>query len=149
MSLTIGGQTLTGNFAFTSGAGVVNLNLSNVTLGLGDGTTNFVNVSNGNGTLSIVSSSSANNNQGGVYGQFGGNVAIDVPGVSFAGTLQVQFNTTGVTQGSLAAGTTQISGSGVHLTVAGVQMGADSFTITVTQGTAAAVQRPRPPSRST
>ena len=136
VSFTIGGQTLTGNFAFTSGAGVVNLNLSNVTLGLGDGTTNFVNVSNGNGTLSIVSSSSANNNQGGVYGQFGGNVAIDVPGVSFAGTLQVQFNTTGVTQGSLAAGTTQISGSGVHLTVAGVQMGADSFTITVTQGTA-------------
>ena len=113
----------------------MNINLSNVTLGLGDGTTNFVNVSNGSGTLSIVSSSSANNNQGGVYGQFGGSVAIDVPGVSFAGTLQVQFNTTGVTQGSLAAGTTQISGSGVHLTVAGVQMGADSFVITVTQGT--------------
>ena len=137
VSLTIAGQTLTGNFSFTSGGGVVTINLSNVTLGLGDGTTNFVNVSNGSGTLSIVSSTTVNGAPaaGGVYGQFGGSVAIDVPGVSFAGTLQVQFNTTGATQGSLSAGTTQISGSGVHLAVAGVQMGADSFTITVTQGT--------------
>ena len=103
VNLTIGGQTLTGDITFTSGGGLVVITLANVTLGLGDGTTNFVNVSNGSGTLSIVSSSSANNNQGGVYGQFGGSVAIDVPGVSFAGTLQVQFNTTGVTQGGHVA----------------------------------------------
>ena len=150
VNLAIGGQTLTGDITFTSGGGLVVITLANVTLGLGDGTTNFVNVSSGSGTLSIVSSSSANNNQGGVYGQFGGSVAIDVPGVSFAGTLQVQFNTTGVTQGGLTGGgTTQISGSGVHLTVAGVQMGADSFVIRSRGDTAAAVRRPRPRSRST
>ena len=110
-----------------------------MTLGLGDGTTNFVNVSNGSGSLSMVSSTTVSGTTvaGGIFGQFGGDVSIDVPGVAFSGTLQVEFNTTGAAHGSLAPGTTQISGTGVHLTVAGVQMGANSFTITVAQATAA------------
>ena len=142
LTLSADGQTLAGDFTFTSGSGAVTITLANVTLGLGNGNTNFVNVSNGGGSLTLVGSSSSNGNQGGIYGEFGASVAIDVPGVSFSGTLQVEFNTTGAgqpvgTNPSLPSGTVEISGTGVQLKVAGVQMGADNFTITVTHATAA------------
>ena len=134
LTLSVGGQTLAGDFTFTSGSGAVTITLANVSLGLGNGNTNFVNVSNGAGSLTLIA--------GGVYGEFGASVAIDVPGVAFSGTLQVEFNTTGApqpvgTNPSLPSGTVEISGTGVQLTVAGVTMGADSFTITVMQASAA------------
>ena len=98
LTLSVAGQTLTGDFTFTSAPGAVTITLANVSLGLGNGTTNFVNVSNGSRSLTLVGSSSSTGNQGGIYGEFGATVAIDVPGVAFSGTLQVEFNTTGAPQ---------------------------------------------------
>ena len=118
VTLTVGGQTLTGDFTFTRGNGSMTITLANVSLGLGDGTTNFVSVTNGSGSLSL---SAAN----GTSGSFAGNVAIDVPGVSFNGTLSVNFATT--------AGNTAISitGSNVSLSIAGETISATSVLITV------------------
>ena len=122
VSLDVAGQTLSGNITFSAGGGAVNVTLANVSLGLGDGTTNFVNVTNGAGNLSLATAS-------GLTGQFSGDVAVDVPGVAFAGTLAVQFahgqNGTTVT----------VTGSGVTLNIAGQQIGASAVTISVVSAT--------------
>jgi hypothetical protein len=103
IELDLLGQTLSGDFAFESvtslgangvvGGGddiqAVRVAARSVSLSLGDGTTNFIQVTDGRGALFIM--------DGEMAGEIGGTVNIDVPGVSISGTLRVQFtNSTSV-----------------------------------------------------
>ena len=89
LTLEIGGQTLNGNFTFEQGdeAGeqVTILSFDDVSLGLGDGTTDFVNVTLASGELVLRSM--------GVTGSFTGLVALNVPDVTMSGTATVTFDT--------------------------------------------------------
>ncbi|MEK7414136.1 MAG: hypothetical protein AAB263_12550, partial [Planctomycetota bacterium] len=93
VNLTIAGQSLSGNFAFekatTTGANpssVIRIAATNVSLQLGDGTTNFVSLTNGSGAFLITSA--------GLAGKVGGTVTLNVPGVTFKGTFSLAINNT-------------------------------------------------------
>src|SRR5207302_2948667 len=123
LTLTIAGQTLSGNFTFARdttvpAAPVVTVSFTNGELGLGDGTTKFVRITNATGSLTLISS--------GLYGTFAAAVAVDVPNVSFDGSLHVELNTTLVTHGTITPGF-RIAGH-ASLTVAGQSLTGD-FTI--------------------
>ena len=79
VQLTVAGQRLSGNFTFERDttvptAPVVRVTFSDVELGLGDGTTDFVRVTDASGQLTLTSA--------GIYGRFAASVAVDVPGVT-------------------------------------------------------------------
>ena len=62
---------------------------ANVSLSLGDGTTEFVSVTNGEGALLITTQ--------GVAGTLSADVAINnIPGVTFAGSFALSINTTSI-----------------------------------------------------
>src|SRR5207253_5579907 len=91
-SLSLLGQTLNGNFSFdkvtTAGnAGALRVGATNVSLNLGTGATNVLSVTNGHGALLLKN--------GALAGEFGGDVAVNVPDVSFSGNLTVAINTGG------------------------------------------------------
>ncbi len=91
LTLNIAGQTLTGNFAFeqvtdASHNQVIRLAASNVSLNLGNGTTNFVQVTNGQGSFLLTSA--------GFAGQLSATVVINIPGVTVTGTFGVAINNT-------------------------------------------------------
>ena len=67
-SLTAAGQTLTGNFTFTTGDHVLTVTFDHVALNLGDGTHSFLAVSISQGSLSLVSrfAPSATHGHGGI-----------------------------------------------------------------------------------
>ncbi|MDB4362493.1 hypothetical protein N9Z46_10235, partial [Akkermansiaceae bacterium] len=89
LTIEIGGQSLTGNFAFeqreVAGEQVTILSFDDVSLGLGDGTTDFVSVTLASGELVLRSD--------GVTGSFTGVVALNVPNVTMGGTATVTFDT--------------------------------------------------------
>jgi hypothetical protein len=97
-SLTIAGVTLAGSFLFeqtqigTAPSQTTGwlLAVSNASLSLGDGTTNFVSVNNINGAILLIGS--------GVAGELTANVAVNLTGVSVSGSLSVELNTTGSEQ---------------------------------------------------
>src|SRR6202021_894345 len=66
------------------------LAVSNASLSLGDGTANFVSVTNISGAIVVLSS--------GVAGELTANVAVNLTGVSVSGGLSVELNTTGSEQ---------------------------------------------------
>ena len=89
--LSVLGQTLTGNFGFESSNGTtVQLTASNVSLSLGDGTTNYLSLTNGQGSFTVTSGTG-----GGINGLLGGTVAVNVPGVaSLTTTMSLSLDTT-------------------------------------------------------
>ncbi len=104
--LRFAGQSLNGNFAFskvTAGAaGDIRIAASNVSLGLGSGTTDFLSVTNGSGALLLAST--------GVAGRFNGNVAVNIPNVSLTGKFAVAINSTSAPVNSnFSVGTEQVS----------------------------------------
>ncbi|HEX4525985.1 MAG TPA: VCBS repeat-containing protein, partial [Gaiellaceae bacterium] len=135
-TVTAGTQTLTGNFAFdrvsdSTGAGIIRVAVSNVAFSLGNGA---VGITNGHGNLFLTG--------GGVAGQLSGDAAVSIPGVTFTGSLSLQFNTlgTGVDQVFRVNGvdTTltlplgpyiQLSATGAALDVLGQHLSGD-FTFT-------------------
>ena len=132
VGLTVAGQQLSGNFSFERDttvptAPVIRVSFSEVELGLGDGTRTFVRVTQGQGDLVLLST--------GIYGRFGGSVAVDVPDVTFTGAFQIKLNTTDLAQDltgpteTLLAHSFRIEGLGVTLTIAGQQIGADGFVV--------------------
>ncbi|HXG49304.1 MAG TPA: hypothetical protein VNO52_16895, partial [Methylomirabilota bacterium] len=96
VQLAVAGQTLDGNFAFeqvtsTDQATMVTrtatrIVATNITLRIGSGGTDFVTLTNGHGAFLLTA--------GGMAGTLGGTVALNVPGVAFAGTFTVSVNTT-------------------------------------------------------
>src|SRR5207249_6727762 len=135
------GQTLTGNFAFeertvdrdgTPGNGneykAVTVTFSEVEFGLGDGTRDFVRVTKGAGTLILI--------KDGLYGQFSGAVAVDIPDVTFSAAFTVQLNSTSTLRTifagssvSLAANSLKIEATSVTLAIAGQQVSASRFSV--------------------
>lgn len=93
INLNILGQTLSGNFSFeqvtrTDGLKVTRVAASNVVLGLGDGTTNFVSLTNGQGAFILTAA--------GIAGKLSGTVKVNIPGVTLGGTLSLSINNTNV-----------------------------------------------------
>ncbi len=91
ISLSLLGQTLQGNFSFsentTNGVQRLLLTASNVTLGLGDGTTTYVLVTGGSGVMEILSD--------GVAGELQATVTLqNIPDITFTGTFNLDINTT-------------------------------------------------------
>jgi hypothetical protein len=98
--LVIFGQTLSGDFAFEQATGegvdgalgtsdddsVIRVGAANVTLSLGDGTNNFVSVTNGSGYFLILPT--------GIAGTLSATVAVNVPSVTFSGTFRLVLNNT-------------------------------------------------------
>ena len=102
IALTVAGQTLRGDFSFerfvkqlTAPPGqpppapqtVLKIAAANVELRLGDGTTDFVVVTEGTGLFLI--------SPAGFAGELSANVAVNIPGVSVGGTFKVKINNTG------------------------------------------------------
>ena len=109
MVLSVLGQTLQGNFSFSSqtaaGVTTVMVQASGVSLMLGDGTNTIVSAT---GDIPGLTISNA-----GIAGSFNATVAVNIPGVSMAGAFAVQIDTTA------ASKFVRVSGTGVSLTVAG------------------------------
>ncbi|MFL6033814.1 MAG: FG-GAP-like repeat-containing protein, partial [Gaiellaceae bacterium] len=99
VTLRVAGVSLSGNFTFErsilAGQTVVSVSFSNVELGLGDGTTDFLRATDGAGTFVLGTFGLGT---AGIYGTFRANVAVDVPGVSFNGRLSVEIDTTSIVQ---------------------------------------------------
>ncbi len=132
VTLTIGGQMLTGDFVFErlvtlDGSEVVRVGLADVTLSLGDGA---LQLRNGQGSLLIGPT--------GIAGRFSVDLAVAIPNVALSGTLVVELNRTGVAVdetfvvgGSeqtllLEAGTfLRVAGRGIALTIFGQTLGGD------------------------
>jgi hypothetical protein len=93
MNLTVLSQTLTGDFVFektttAAGTAVIRMAASHISLSLGDGTTTFVSVTEGQGALLAGS--------GGLAGTLSATVSVqNIPSVTFAGTFALSINTTG------------------------------------------------------
>ena len=108
-TLTVGSQTVRGNFNFSEDSSGLELALSDVNLALGSG---IIAVNNAGGTVHVTHS--------GVSGNLYGGLAANVPNVSFAGS---NF---GIAFGN---GSTSVSGTGVNLTAYGQSIGGNfSFT---------------------
>ena len=101
VELEIAGQVLRGDFSFEKttaygddhapGGGddtsILKIAANNVELRLGDGTTDFVVVTEGTGTFIVDSS--------GLAGRLSAHVAVNIPGVEVGGTFVVEVNNTG------------------------------------------------------
>src|SRR5439155_14650945 len=150
VELNVLGQTLSGNFAFeqitstdtgtSTSRTITRISATHVTLRLGDGTTDFVTLTDGQGSFVILDIPGPSPAAKGLAGQLSGTVGLNVPGVSFTGALGLTLNNTGVavnetfTVGgtamtlSLDAGSyVRISGTGVTLTVLGQRLSGDFF----------------------
>lgn len=99
IQLEVAGQTLSGNFIFEQStldpdgtpdtgdeSGIVSITFTEVEFGLGDGTTDFVQVTDASGQFVMFSD--------GLYGQLSGTVGISVPDVSFSSEFIVLINAT-------------------------------------------------------
>ena len=105
VELTVLGQTLSGNFAFeqitstdtatSTSRTITRIAVSSVTLRLGDGTTDFVTLTEGQGSFVILDIPGPSPSKG-LAGQLSGTVGLNVPGVSFTGTLGLVLNNTGL-----------------------------------------------------
>ncbi|MDB2673704.1 hypothetical protein N9Y81_01985, partial [Akkermansiaceae bacterium] len=117
LSIEIAGQILRGNFSFEqrdeAGEQVTILGFDEVELGLGDGTTDFVRVTQGSGELIMRST--------GVSGSFTGVIALNVPDVTMGGTATVVFDT--------ATGDFSITVENVLINVLSQQLTADAVVI--------------------
>ena len=150
VKLGVAGQTLTGDFAFeqtTDSANnkVVKVGVANLGLRLGDGTTDFVVVSGGNGALVI--------SPAGFAGTLAATVALNIPGVTFSGTLSVSIAQTSapldetITVGGTpieisvpsAGSYVKVSGTGVQLGLLGQTLSGDFAFEKVTEGNASRV----------
>ena len=101
VTLRVAGQRLSGDFSFervaVTGGNLVRITVSNVSLSFGDGSRNFLVLTEGEGVLIIQPS--------GVAGRLSAHVELqNVPGVTLAGTLSLELNTSAVAVSQTIAG---------------------------------------------
>jgi hypothetical protein len=101
VQISILGQTLSGDFGFEQSSGNTTLFASNVTVKLGNGSTDFVTLTNGAGSFMVLPA--------GVAGGLTGTVTVAIPGVDVTGTFRLEINTSGSAQ------TVTIGGQSVNL----------------------------------
>ena len=116
VTVAIAGQSVTGNFTFTKDANQVTVTFDHVVIGLGDGTTDFVTVSQHDGQSGSLTLTAA-----GLTGSFAADVKVNIPGVELTGTLAVEVDT--------AAARLRVTATAFTLTIAGQQLGAASLTL--------------------
>ncbi|MEU1973056.1 VCBS repeat-containing protein, partial [Microbacterium sp. NPDC019599] len=91
VSIEVAGQRLSGDFGFTqTGSGTTAqtvIAISNARAAFGDGTTDFVALTDGDGTFTITST-------GGVVGNVGGTVTVALPGIDVSGDFEIELDTT-------------------------------------------------------
>ncbi|MEN0072261.1 MAG: hypothetical protein AAGC63_14885, partial [Propionicimonas sp.] len=108
VQLGIAGQRLSGNLAITqTGAGAVStlaVTFDNLQAGFGDGTTDFVRLVNGSGSLTLAPT--------GLTGEIGGTVQVLIPGVEISSGLTLVLGTNSV---KLAATATTVRIGGFEL----------------------------------
>src|SRR5205807_2227411 len=113
VTLSVAGQTLSGDFSFQQSAGVTTVAIANGALAL-----TGISLSHGTGTLTLTAT--------GVAGSLTGDVAVTIPGVSFTGSLALQLDSAaGDIDTRVATRHVRISGTGVHVTIAGQSIGGD------------------------
>ncbi len=122
LDLRILGQTLSGDYTFTRAAGGLRIAAANVELALGDGGAPFLRLSEGAGDVLFTSA--------GIVGEIGGEVALDLDGVSLTGAFDVAFDTTP------AGPYLKVAGAGATLTVGGQELTGDFSFEQVTEGAA-------------
>ncbi len=121
----LGAVTLSGDFTFKKTTGKVEITLSDVDLALSAGGADLVKVTEGAGTLTLMTAKTQLSPvvMGGiVFGELTGTVTIQVPDVKFNAKLTVRINTGAETQAGIPAKSLRISGTGVKLTVAGQEL---------------------------
>ncbi|MCX5669694.1 MAG: hypothetical protein NTU94_00015, partial [Planctomycetota bacterium] len=101
-----GGLALGGDFAFEKTAAEIAIVARNVSLGLGDGTTNFISVTSGQGAFLVTTGAA-----GGLAGVLSAAVAVNIPGIQVSGTFSVEINNTT----AAVAKTFDVGGSTVSL----------------------------------
>ena len=117
VQISILGQTLSGNFSIEKTTTTTTLTADNVSLHIGNGTSDFVTLTNGHGTLTLNGAGT------GISGTIAGTIAVNVPGITLTGTLQLQIDTT---PGSPYL---RVKGTGVSVTVLGQTLSGNfSFT---------------------
>ncbi|OQY08208.1 MAG: hypothetical protein B6I22_01165, partial [Desulfobacteraceae bacterium 4572_123] len=110
VSISILGQTISGDFAFIKNGDVIELALSNAYVGFGDGTTDFISAAIASGNLSISSA--------GVTGEIAGaELSANIPDLSFSGTFALEIDTVSADK------FVRIEGVGVSLEIAGQSLG--------------------------
>ena len=87
VQLVVAGQTLSGDFSIEKTATTTRIVASKVTLRLGTGTTDLLTITNGSASFLVSTTPS------GIAGTLSGTVTLNVPGVTFAGTLRLELNT--------------------------------------------------------
>ena len=87
VQLVVAGQTLSGDFSIEQSGtpATTKIVASNVRLRIGTGTTDLITITNGSASF-LVSS-------GGIAGKLSGTVALNIPGITFGGTLMLELNT--------------------------------------------------------
>ena len=120
VSLTVAGQTLTGDITVTKASGSLTVTVAHGSLSFGPVSAPLVRAQDVAGSFTLVS--------GGLYGSGAATVGIDAPGIQVGGTIALSINTTGSAQGALAPGVTATI-TNPTLVIAGQSIGADSLTI--------------------
>ena len=122
--LAVAGQTLTGDFAIELTTTSTLLTAKNVSISLGDGTTDVVRVTNGSGSFLIDKRVASP----GLAGKLAATVALNIPGITLSGTLALELNTTGVAQNGVDAGNyLRVGATNVVLGVAGQRLKGNFF----------------------
>ncbi len=109
-SLTVAGVTLTGSVAFQQTTAGTAVAVSGASLVLGDGTENFLSVTGVTGAMLVLTGAHP-----GVAASLSGNVAINLPGVSVSGALNVELNTTSADVNQ----TFQLAGASIPVNLSG------------------------------
>jgi hypothetical protein len=151
VEVAVAGQSLRGDFVFTQTTinrgpdGLpgtaddlrgVRIAVNNVSLGFGDGTVNFVNVTNGSGSFLILPA--VNGGAAGIAGWLSATVSVAVPGIAVGGTLRLEINNTNTAvdevifvgglpiELKLVAGNyVRVSGTGVTVALLGTSLRGD------------------------
>ncbi len=129
VSLTVAGQTLTGNIALeqsgTAASPVTVIAFSGVTLALGDGTTELVRLENARGAFVLTG--------GAVSGSLIGRIVVSIPQVSLSGDIRLEVNTGGPVRFA-------IGGENLELSVGGQTIAGTFWFEQVTTGTTRTVK---------
>nr|NLI49984.1 hypothetical protein [Propionibacterium sp.] len=146
VTLNVMGQRLTGNLAVQKTGTRTVIAFTDVTLRLGDGTTDLVVLSGGRGGFAVAPT--------GLSGSLTGSVALTIPDVTLTGAISLEINTAAAASGSvvidvggtpltIATGGAQrfrLGGSGVALTVAGQRLAGEFWVEQVVTGTTRTVR---------
>ena len=150
VTLRILGQRLSGNFGFeqiTESCGqptcdsLIRIVADHVELALGDGTTNFVRLTNGSAFIVVRTAGQGGSTTGGLAGRIQGTINVDLPiPVGLSGTFAIEINTTGAAvdesfdlggapiQLELPTGNyVRIGGTNIQFTIAGQTLAIDTF----------------------